>query len=71
MIRSTLQEFLNSSYAPRRLIGRAPETLGHYRNAIRHLERFLGRAASVEDLTETAIAGLMSHLMAAGGSPAI
>ncbi len=48
----SLVEFFNSVYRPRRLLGCSPATVKHYQVAIRHLNRFFGHPATLEDIAD-------------------
>lgn len=48
----TLETFLRTIYIPLRLRGRSPETARLLRHAITQFSRWLGRAATLDDLED-------------------
>ena len=48
----TLESFFADCYRPRCLLACSPRTLRHYGVAIRHLDRFFGRKATLEDVAD-------------------
>lgn len=57
---TTLADFFEAVYVPRRLLGGSPATLHHHRCYIRVFSRWLGRVALVSDLNEATVAGFLA-----------
>ena len=61
----TLMGFFDQVYRPRRLLGASFRTAEHYRVTVRFFSRYLGRAATVADLTDEQVAGFLESRTAA------
>ena len=58
--------FLDEQYTPQCLVGRSATTRRHYRDAVRHLQRFLDREPRVDDLTDDTLAALLCSMRDVG-----
>lgn len=65
----TLDDFLSDVYRPLKLLG-SPKTLDQYRQAVRALERSLGKRPTLRHLTDRNLSDLADGYIAAGRSPA-
>jgi integrase len=62
-------DFFETVYKPLRLLQASPGTVQQYRIAVVCLDRFLDRRATLADLTEENVTGLMASILADGRSP--
>lgn len=65
-----LISYFEDVYYPTRLLGRSPRTLVLYRTSIALFSRFLGRDATLDDLTDVTVGKHLAALLEAGRRPA-
>ena len=66
----TLRHFFETMYVPLRLFDASPGTLSSYRGTLNRLDAFTGCQTHLCQLTDELIQGLISWVLAGGGSPA-
>lgn len=64
-----LLDFFRTVYRPLRLLGRSPKTVQLYEESIRIFGRYLGRLATLDDLTDAQVAAFLQHLLDNGYRP--
>jgi len=65
-----LHSAFESLFLPQKLRGKGSDTKRQYEINLRHFDRFLGRAATLDDLTDENVAGVMAWLVDEGRAPA-
>lgn len=65
-----LTDFFEDNYRTKKLRGKSPHTVRLYRHSIRNMEKTIGRAAYVADLTDENVALVMQAILDRKGSPA-
>lgn len=61
---TTISDFFESTYLPRKIVKYSASTVRLYRVAIRHFDRFVGRPAILEDLTDATVSRFLAARLA-------